>query len=224
MDSSLDPLSNSELLQAIQSGDPSRAMPALASLRQLPAPEAIPLLLIGLHQTAFAIRSLCCAGLGFKRSEQGRQALVKVLKNDPDANVRAEAANALAYYGVVDAWPLLRQTFAEDGHWLVRSSILAALAEDPTMQPAWLLDLAELALGDSDGTVRVGGAEVMGRLLGPPSGSASDAAVGELARERLRSLTRDPDHLVVAAALNGLHGQRGDPAKGQADKPKPQAP
>jgi HEAT repeat protein len=212
MDSSLDPLSNSELLQAIRSGDPSRAMPALASLRQLPAPEAIPLLLIGLQQTAFAIRSLCCAGLGFKRSEQGRQALVKVLREDPDANVRAEAANALAYYGVVEAWPLLRQTFADDDHWLVRCSILAALAEDPTMQPAWLLDLAELALADRDGTVRVGGAELLGRLLGLPPGPPSAAAVADLARERLRSLTKDPDHLVVAAALNGLHGQRGGPA------------
>jgi HEAT repeat protein len=216
MDSSLDPLSNSELLQAIRSGDPSRAMPALASLRQLPAPEAIPLLLIGLQQTAFAIRSLCCAGLGFKRSEQGRQALVKVLREDPDANVRAEAANALAYYGVVEAWPLLRQTFADDDHWLVRCSILAALAEDPTMQPAWLLDLAELALADRDGTVRVGGAELLGRLLGLPPGPPSAASVADLARERLRSLTKDPDHLVVAAALNGLHGQRGSPpAPGQ---------
>jgi HEAT repeat protein len=216
MDSSLDPLSNSELLQAIRSGDPSRAMPALASLRQLPAPEAIPLLLIGLQQTAFAIRSLCCAGLGFKRSEQGRQALVKVLREDPDANVRAEAANALAYYGVVEAWPLLRQTFADDDHWLVRCSILAALAEDPTMQPAWLLDLAELALADRDGTVRVGGAELLGRLLGLPSVPPSTAAVADLARERLRSLTKDPDHLVVAAALNGLHGQRArPPAHGQ---------
>ena len=212
MDSSLDPLSNSELLQAIRSGDPSRAMPALASLRQLPAPEAIPLLLIGLQQTAFAIRSLCCAGLGFKRSERGRQALVKVLREDPDANVRAEAANALAYYGVVEAWPLLRQTFADDDHWLVRCSILAALAEDPTMQPAWLLDLAELALADRDGTVRVGGAELLGRLLGLPPVPPSAAAVADLARERLRSLTKDPDHLVVAAALNGLHGQRGGPA------------
>jgi HEAT repeat protein len=216
MDSSLDPLSNSELLQAIRSGDPSRAMPALASLRQLPAPQAIPLLLIGLQQTAFAIRSLCCAGLGFKRSEQGRQALVKVLKEDPDANVRAEAANALAYYGVVEAWPLLRQTFADDDHWLVRCSILAALAEDPTMQPAWLLDLAELALADRDGTVRVGGAELLGRLLGLPPVPPSAAAVADLARERLRSLTKDPDHLVVAAALNGLHGQRArPPAHGQ---------
>ena len=216
MDSSLDPLSNSELLQAIRSGDPSRAMPALASLRQLPAPEAIPLLLIGLQQTAFAIRSLCCAGLGFKRSEQGRQALLKVLREDPDANVRAEAANALAYYGVVEAWPLLRQTFADDDHWLVRCSILAALAEDPTMQPAWLLDLAELALADRDGTVRVGGAELLGRLLGLPPVPPSAAAVADLARERLRSLTKDPDHLVVAAALNGLHSQRGStPAQGQ---------
>jgi HEAT repeat protein len=215
MDSSLDPLSNSELLQAIRSGDPSRAMPALASLRQLPAPEAIPLLLIGLQQTAFAIRSLCCAGLGYKRSEQGRQALVKVLKEDPDANVRAEAANALAYYGVVEAWPLLRQTFADDDHWLVRCSILAALAEDPTMQSAWLLDLAELALADTDGTVRVGGAELLGRLLGLSPVPASAAAVADQARERLRSLTKDPDHLVVAAALNGLHGQPGSAVQGQ---------
>jgi HEAT repeat protein len=215
MDSSLDPLSNSELLQAIRSGDPSRAMPALASLRQLPAPEAIPLLLIGLQQTAFAIRSLCCAGLGYKRSEQGRQALVKVLKEDPDANVRAEAANALAYYGVVEAWPLLRQTFADDDHWLVRCSILAALAEDPTMQSAWLLDLAELALADTDGTVRVGGAELLGRLLGLAPVPASAAAVAEQACERLRSLTKDPDHLVVAAALNGLHGQPGSTVQGQ---------
>jgi HEAT repeat protein len=215
MDSYLDPLSNSELLQAIRSGDPSRAMPALASLRQLPAPEAIPLLLIGLQQTAFAIRSLCCAGLGFKRSEQGRQALVKVLQEDPDANVRAEAANALAYYGVVEAWPLLRQTFADDDHWLVRCSILAALAEDPTMHSAWLLDLAELALADTDGTVRVGGAELLGRLLGLAPVPASAAAVADQARERLRSLTKDPDHLVVAAALNGLHGQPGSTVQSQ---------
>ncbi len=215
MDSPPEPSSDSELLQAIRSGDPARAMPALASLRQLPAAEAIPLLLIGLQQTAFSIRSLCCAGLGFKRSEAGRQALVKVLRDDPDANVRAEAANALAYYGVVDAWPLMRQTFARDDHWLVRSSILAALAEDPAMQPAWLLDLAELALGDSDATVRVGGAEVLGRLLGPSPGLVSDPVVGDLARERLRFLIKDPDHLVVAAALNGLHGQRGGSDPGE---------
>ncbi len=208
MTSSFDRSSSSEVLQAIRSGDPSRAMPALASLRAWPPAEAIPLLLIGLEQTAFAIRSLCCAGLGFKRSEEGRLALVKVLKEDPDANVRAEAANALAYYGVVDAWPLLRQIFAADGHWLVRNSILAAVAEDPAMQPTWLLDLAELALADSDSTVRVGGAEVLARLLGSPQGASNAVAVGGLALERLRSLTLDADHQVVATALSALHSQQ----------------
>ena len=200
MDSSLDPLSNSELLQAIRSGDPSRAMPALASLRQLPAPEAIPLLLIGLQQTAFAIRSLCCAGLGFKRSEQGRQALVKVLREDPDANVRAEAANALAYYGVVEAWPLLRQTFADDDHWLVRCSILAALAEQGEIEAAWLMELAGMAIADGDGTVRVGGAEILGRLVA----DGVDPALTDQARAALQQLQGDSDHRVVAAALNGL--------------------
>ena len=54
--------------QAIASGDPSRAMPALAGLRAVEAEAAIPLLLLGLEQTTFVIRSLACAGLGVKRS------------------------------------------------------------------------------------------------------------------------------------------------------------
>jgi HEAT repeat protein len=208
MDSPFDSSSSPEVLQAIQSGDPSRAMPALAALRARPPAEAIPLLLIGLEQTAFAIRSLCCAGLGFKRSEEARLALIKVLKDDPDANVRAEAANALAYYGVAEAWPLLRQTFADDGHWLVRSSILAAVAEDPAMQPTWLLDLAELSMDDGDGTVRVAGAELLARLLASQA-PTRDGDVADLALKRLRTLTKDPDHRVVAAALSALHSQQG---------------
>ena len=200
------------LRDAIASGDPSRAMPALAGLREVPEDRAIPLLLLGLEQEAFLVRSLACAGLGVKRNESGWLALERILQHDHDPNVRAEAANSLASYGVERCWPLLRAAFAADRQWLVRCSILAALAEDPTMQPAWLLDLAELALADRDGTVRVGGAELLGRLLGLPPGPPSAAAVADLARERLRSLTKDPDHLVVAAALNGLHGQRGGPA------------
>ena len=61
--------------QAIASGDPARAMPALAGLREVGEAEATPLLLLGLEQTTFMIRSLACAGLGVKRSEVGWQAL-----------------------------------------------------------------------------------------------------------------------------------------------------
>lgn len=185
--------------EAIASGDPSRAMPALAGLRDVEEEQATPLLLLGLAQSAFMVRSLSCAGLGVKRSEAGWQALVRALQTDEDANVRAEAANALASYGVERSWPLLRQAFADDGQWLVRCSVLSALAEQPEIPLEWLLELAGLALADADGTVRVGGAEILGRLV-----REAEPELARQAREQLAPLQADPDHRVVAAALNGL--------------------
>ena len=53
-------------------------------------------------------------GLGYKRTEQGWNVLSRLLVNDEDPNVRAEAANALASYGVVRSFvlavPLLLMT------------------------------------------------------------------------------------------------------------------
>jgi HEAT repeat protein len=192
-----EPLDLDVLREAIASGDPSRAMPALAGLREVPAEQAVPLLLLGLEQTTFMIRSLSCAGLGVKRSAEGREALVRALQHDEDANVRAEAANALVSHGVLEAWPLLHRSFEADDQWLVRCSILSALAEQEEMPPEALLELARLALADADGTVRVGGAEILGRLVREPATAAS-------ARSLLLPLQQDPDHRVVAAALNGL--------------------
>jgi len=105
---------------------------------------------------------------------------------------------------VEQAWPLLSQTFAADGQWLVRCSILAALAEQPEMTPARLLELARLALEDADGTVRVGGAEWLGRILHEASDPHDATTLA--AREAMTSLHRDPDHRVVAVALNALPG------------------
>lgn len=190
------------LRQAILSGDPSRAMPALAGLREVPEEQAIPLLLLGLEQTTFIIRSFACAGLGVKRSEAGWQALERALTSDDDANVRAEAANALASYGVERSWPLLHAAFEADAQWLVRCSILSALAEQPAIPLNWLLELARLAIEDGDGTVRVGGAEILGRLVREAGPGAFDGQ----ARELLVQLQKDPDHRVVAAALDGLQG------------------
>ncbi len=179
-------------------------MPALVSLRDRDVAEATPLFLLGLEQTPFVIRSMSCAGLGIKRSQEGRQALERVLREDGDANVRAEAANALASYGVEEAWTVLREVFAADGQWLVRCSILAALAEQPAMSPARLLDLARLALEDGDGTVRVGGAEVLGRIL--HESSDPEDPITKTARATMTGLQRDADHRVVAVALNALPG------------------
>lgn len=190
--------------RAIASADPAVAMPSLVSLRECGVEEATPLFLLGLEQAPFVIRSMSCAGLGVKRSPEGQRALERMLREDGDANVRAEAANALASYGVEQAWPVLSQAFAVDGQWLVRCSILAALAEQPEMTPPRLLELARLALEDADGTVRVGGAEVLGRIL--HEASEPHDAVTLAAREAMSGLQRDADHRVVAVALNALPG------------------
>jgi HEAT repeat protein len=193
-----------ELRVAIASGDPVQAMPALAKLRALPDSDndsvVIPLLILGSEQQAFLVRSLSCSGLGYRRNEQGWQVLTRLVSTDDDPNVRAEAANALASYGVERSWPLLRDSFAKDGAWLVRCSILSALAEQPEINPAWLLDLGKQAIADADGTVRVSGAEILARVVREQAGDAN----GSEARALLQPLQQDADHRVVAAALNGL--------------------
>jgi len=199
----------SALRAAISSGDPTRAMPALAGLREFPEDQTeavvVPLLILGSEQEAFLVRSLSCSGLGVRRSEAGWAVLCRLLREDEDANVRAEAANALASYGVARSWPLLRDSFSADHAWLVRCSILAALAEQPAMEPGWLMALAREAIADADGTVRVGGTEILGRLVREQGGAATDAPVITAeARSLLQRLQQDSDHRVVAAALNGL--------------------
>ena len=192
-----------QLREAIASGDPGRAMPALAGLREASAEEAEPLLLLGLEQSAFMVRSLSCAGLGMKPTAAGWDALVRALQHDDDANVRAEAANALVSHSLERAWPLLLAAFQRDHQWLLRCSVLSAVAEHPAMPAADLLQLARLALEDADGTVRVGGAEILGRLA---SQAETDPEPAAAARSLLAGLQNDGDHRVVAAALNGLQG------------------
>ena len=188
------------LRDAIASGDPVRAMPALTQLRFCDADDAVPLLVLGTEQKPFLVRSLSCSGLGYKRTEQGWNVLTRLLTADEDPNVRAEAANALASYGVERSWPLLQAAFSADGAWLVRCSILSALAEQPEIKLAWLLELAQMAITDGDGTVRVSGAEILGRIVR----DGIDQPIGAEARALLQPLQQDVDHRVVAAALNGL--------------------
>ena len=188
------------LRDAIASGDPVRAMPALTQLRFCEAEDAVPLLVLGTEQKPFLVRSLSCSGLGYKCTEQGWGVLKRLLTADEDPNVRAEAANALASYGVERSWPLLQAAFSADAAWLVRCSILSALAEQPEIKLTWLFELAQMAITDADGTVRVSGAEILGRIV--RDGLAQP--IGAEARALLQPLQQDIDHRVVAAALNGL--------------------
>ena len=68
------------------------------------------------------------------------------------------------------------------------------------MSLLWLLDLGKQAIADADGTVRVSGAEMLGRVVREQAGNPH----GSEARGLLQPLQQDDDHRVVAAALNGL--------------------
>ena len=189
------------LREAIASDNPGRARPALASLVNATPEQAEPLLLLGLQQDDMLLRQLSCSGLGHKPTPAGWQPLVDTLQGDPEVAVRAEAANALVSHGLERAWPLLLAAFEREAEWLLRCSVLAAVAEHPEATAEQLLQLAQLAIGDGDGTVRVGGAEILGRIA-QESPAGSDTA--QQARALLSTLQQDADHRVVAAALNGL--------------------
>jgi HEAT repeat protein len=192
-------MNEADLRAAITSGNPGLARPALASLVGATPEQAEPLLLLGLQQNDMLLRQLSCSGLGHKATPAGWEPLVHTLQHDPEVAVRAEAANALVSHGLERAWPLLLEAFESQTDWLLRCSVLSAVAEHPEAQPEELLKLALLAIADSDGTVRVGGAEILGRLA-----RESDRSVAEQARAVLVELQHDSDHRVVGAALNGL--------------------
>jgi hypothetical protein len=72
------------------------------------------------------------------------------------------------------------------------------------MPSARLLELARQAIADGDGTVRVGGAEILGRLARDAAVSGAESPEAAEVRAALVALQADPDHRVAAAALNGL--------------------
>ena len=80
-----------QVRQAIASGDPVKAMPAITQLHDCTDAEAVPLLVLGTEQKPFLVRSLSCSGLGYKRTEQGWTVLSELISADEDPNVRAEA-------------------------------------------------------------------------------------------------------------------------------------
>jgi HEAT repeat protein len=194
-------MNEADLRDAIASGNPGRARPALASLVNATPEQAEPLLLLGLQQSDMLLRQLSCSGLGHKPTPAGWEPLVHTLQHDPEVAVRAEAANALVSHGLERAWPLVLAAFEREQEWLLRCSVLSAVAEHPEAQPEALLQVAQLAIADPDGTVRVGGAEIMGRLVREEEPGCGPAAA---ARAALQILQQDADHRVVAAALNGL--------------------
>ena len=208
----------------LEDSDPQKRMKAVLELRNYNADVAVPLLISNMDDSEFLVRSFVAMGLGRKQNAESFARLLEMMKLDRDPNVRAEASNSLSYYGEVAASHLLLM-FERDDHWLVRRSILAALAE--LNCPAELLEVALLGVAGDDLSVRSSSIECLGTLADTEKQAPALAkllslvddeswrirlsvakALGRFnapkAQEALDRLKQDPDHRVVGAVLDSL--------------------
>ncbi|MDJ0735018.1 MAG: HEAT repeat domain-containing protein [Nostocaceae cyanobacterium] len=197
---------------------------AISALKNYNAEVAVPLLLSKLHDSEFLVRSFVAMGLGKQQTSESFAGLMEIMKFDNTPNVRAEAANSLSLFGRISVSHLV-MTFYQDDHWLVRRSILAALAEMEC--PQELFDVCIEAFKGEDFTVKEAAVDALGILANT---SQQAVALSQLltlindeswrirmhvayalknfdqpqAKAALGKLRQDTEHRVVAAALSDL--------------------
>ena len=213
-----------KIKNSLTAADLQTRLQAIKALKHYDAEVAIPLLIRQTHDSEFLVRSFVAMVLGEKQGAESFAALLEMIKLDRDTNVKAEAANSLSLYGKVSI-PHLVTAFFQNDNWLVRRSILAAMAEMDC--PDSLYDVALEALSDSDSTVQQTGVDALGLLA--HTTRQQDALITLLdqvtsqsphirirvayalkrfdeseAAEGVKTLKQDPDHRVVGAALEEI--------------------
>ena len=136
-----------QIKTALNDDNPQQRMRAIRELRNFEADIAVPLLLEHTNDGEFLVRSFVAMGLGKKQTDRAYDALLEMIQNDSDPNVRAEAANSISYYGNMAIAPL-RKMYEDDDHWLVRRSIIAAIAD--LNSPQELLEICAIGISGDD--------------------------------------------------------------------------
>ena len=154
-----------QIKTALNDSNPQQRMRAIRELRNFEADIATPLLLEHINDNEFLVRSFVAMGLGKKQTDRAYNALLEMTKNDSDPNVRAEAANSLSYYGNVAIAPL-RKMYEHDDHWLVRRSIIAAMAD--LNSPQELLEICAIGISGDDQPVMESCISCLGLLANTP--------------------------------------------------------
>lgn len=173
-----------EIKVLLDSSDPHQRMKGVLELRKEEAKVevevAVPLLKAKMNDPEFLVRSFTAMGLGKKQNAESFAALLEMMKFDRDPNVRAEASNSLSLFGEV-ASPHLALMFEQDDHWLIRRSILAALAELDSNEE--LLQVSLLGIEGEDLSVRESSIDCLGNL--------ANSEKQDIALDKLLSLTQD---------------------------------
>ena len=208
----------------LESSDSQERLKALTELRKYESEIVVPLLKTRQQDPEFLVRSFVAMGLGNKRTLEGFRILLEMMKNDPDYNVRAEAANSLSKFGA-EAIPFLVEKFRQEDNWLIRRSILAPLIDMPF--PDALYEVCMCALADEDITIKEVAISALGALAGTKKETeALEKLLGFVsakswnirlraaqglkkfdypqAKEALNYLRKDENYRVVASALESL--------------------
>ena len=208
----------------LASSNSQERMKAITALRSYETEVVVPLLLDTKDDKEFLVRSFVAMGLGRKQNADSFAALLEMMKFDRDPNVRAEAANSLSLFGAVAA-PHLALMFDRDDHWLVRRSILAALAELKCLEELFEVCLA--GIEGEDQSVKESSINCLSMFA---STSKQDLALERLlalmnddswrirlqvarslgkfdsaqAQKALEQMKEDEDHRVIGAVLESL--------------------
>lgn len=127
------PLNLEQISTQLESESSRDRMLALASLRSVPAEDAVPLIKKVLNDDNLQIRSMAVFALGVKPTQECYSILVRLLETESDYGIRADAAGALGYLEDMRAFEPLVRAFYEDTDWLVRFSAAVSLGnlKDP---------------------------------------------------------------------------------------------
>ena len=197
---------------------------AVQALHYYPSDVAVPILLDQLIDREFLVRTFIAMALAKHQTDRSFQALLEMMKFDDTPSVRAEASNSLSLFGRVSLSHLVT-AFVQDDHWLLRRSILAAITEMES--PIELLEICLEGLEADDRAVMEACIDAMGSLHASPQKMTVMERLLELANDdrwrtrrqvaialrdfdhpraiaKLHQLRQDPDHRVIAAALEGL--------------------
>ena len=189
---------------------------ALASLRDLDADLALPIIKKGLQDANQQVRSMAIFALGMKKTDETLDILLDLLRNEPDYGVRADAAGALGYLEDIRALEPLTRAFYDDADWLVRFSAAVSLGnlKDPRAKNTLIqaLDSKEVVIQQAAITAlgEIGAMDAVDKILNFITSEdwlvrqRLAEALGNLdcekSRSALRYLAKDPHSNVSEAA------------------------
>lgn len=101
------------------------------------------------------------SSLGMQDREQALELLLSRLHDDPELDVKAAAADALGALKLTQAYDAVAQLYRENNDWIVRLSIVAALAE---MGAPQAIDILEDAIHSDNELIQTTAIGALGEL------------------------------------------------------------